>query len=334
MKVEDLQIPIREDLDIDQQKELATTVQRRGTRKATSFDSDLSYGPKRVADNHFVDFLPDIEVLTDEEVYGRQIRKSNSPAQLNFQTKVPLVFLLKTGIGHFIVSTEGYNYARYIAKMVGPSPGDFGESLDQITPRNLNEAKAEPRRSTRPLKKHSEMADQFLQTRQAIDGLNQQIAAVRAIIASKEEVAGNLARDLMSYAEEYQDRMFQTKKVLVALEDIPPHKAKVPQWTKVIKHLLQQLESVSSDMRKEAEEFIEAAKNEIPGSTELLYKELENVNKTMMGESWIVFKKILNKVKQLAQISRQTLDSIVTDAQDLLSSLADDSKTSREYGRQ
>jgi len=212
------------------------------------------------------------------------------------------------------------------------------EGLDaeqQIQPREFGEAKPKktPRRTTRPLKKHREVADQFLQTRQAIDELNQQIAAVRAIIASKEEVAGNLARDLMTYAEEYQDRMFQTEKVLVALEDIPPHKAQIPQWGKVIKHLLAQLESVSVDMRKEAEEFIEAAKREIPGATELLYKELESVNKTAMAEGWIGFKKILDKVKAMGKKARAKLDEITSETQDLLASLHPDSKTSREYGR-
>lgn len=168
-----------------------------------------------------------------------------------------------------------------------------------------------PRRSARPLKKHRSQADEFLLVRKSIEELQQQAAAINTIIAEKERVSGTLAGDLMNYAEEYEDRAFQTERILVALQDIPSHKAKVPQWKVVINHLLGKLESVSTDMRKEAEAFIEGSKREIPGETELLYKELENEGITVpMGRAWAMFKKLLDKVKQMGSKARSKLSNL------------------------
>ena len=177
----------------------------------------------------------------------------------------------------------------------------------QIEPRaDLAEVKKlAARRSDRPIQAHADLADKFLECRKAIDQLNQQAAAVRAIISEKERVAGTMAGDLMRYAEEYAERMYRTKKILIKLEDIAPHRAQVPQYKKVIDHLLQKLESVSANMRKEAEEFINAAHSEVPGRTELLYKELES--KAIMGEAWAAFKRILARLQIKADKSSEEI---------------------------
>lgn len=197
----------------------------------------------------------------------------------------------------------------------------------QITPRDLNEApkKKEPvlRRPTRPLKKHKEQADKFLEVRKAIEDLSNQAAAIRAIIAEKERVAGGLAGELMNYAEEYKDRMIQTDRILIQLEDIPPHKAQVPAWRKVVDHLLDKLQGVSDEMRAEAEAFIEDSKREIPGETELLYKELESRGRTsVMGEGWVVWRKILDMVKGLAAKSKAKIAEIKDEVQDLMAGMS------------
>lgn len=175
------------------------------------------------------------------------------------------------------------------------------------------------RPSKRPLKRHRETADKFLETRKAIDELNQQAAAIRAIIAEREKEAGGMAQELMQYAEEYEDRMLQTKSILLKLEDIPGHKSQLPPWKKVMEHLLDMLEGVSSDMRKEAEAFIEDSKREIPGQTELLYQELESIQ---MTEAENVFKRILGFVKKIGQKISGKLASIDKQADDLVAQAA------------
>lgn len=190
--------------------------------------------------------------------------------------------------------------------------GDWDESLQISLRSDLSEEEvSKQRRSDRPLKGHAETAQKFLEVRKAIDEVEQQAAALRAIMAEKEGVAGNLASELMKYAEEYEDRTFRTKDILLLLQDIPSHKAKVPQWRKVIDHLLDKLGSVSKDMRQEGEDFIETAKSEIPGRTELMYQELEA---SVMGEAWVILRKLLDKAKgasakisnKLANIEKET----------------------------
>jgi len=201
------------------------------------------------------------------------------------------------------------------------------ESL-QITQRaELGEVKKAKklRRSTRPLKKHTDVADKFLEVRKAIDDLSQQAAAVGAIIGEKERVAGNLSRELMDYAEEYKDRIIQTKNIFIQLQDIPSHKAKVPAYKKVMDHMLDMLEGVSKDMRKEAEAFIEDAKREVPGETELLYKEIMKEGRTsVMGEGWAAWRRILDVVGGLAAKSRNRLKEIKDDWQEFLGGLETD----------
>jgi hypothetical protein len=194
------------------------------------------------------------------------------------------------------------------------------EALQIQRSKKIEEIKIDPRRSDRPTKPHAETADKFLEVRTAIDDLKQQIAAVHAIIAEKERVAGTLASELLGYAEEYKDRMFKTEKILVQLQDIPAHKAQVPAYKKVIDHLLEKLEAVSKEMRKEGEQFIEDAKREIPGSTELLYKKLESEKRSgsLIAEGWISWRKILNKFKEIALVSRTKLIEIEKSVKDLL----------------
>ena len=205
--------------------------------------------------------------------------------------------------------------------------GEKEESL-QITQRaDLEEVKKAKklRRSTRPLKKHTDVADKFLEVRKAIDDLSQQAAAVGAIIGEKERVAGNLSRELMDYAEEYKERIIQTKNIFIQLQDIPPHKAKVPAYKKVMDHMLDMLEGVSKDMRKEAEAFIEDAKREVPGETELLYKEVMKEGRTsVMGEGWAAWRKILDIVGGLAAKSRDKINAIKNDWQEFLGGLETD----------
>ena len=222
-------------------------------------------------------------------------------------------FLLSQGQQQWLVDQED-NVNEFI-DMYSPKQEDL-----QIKPRSfaeevkVDEAKPEPRRSDKPLKAHQDTADKFLETREAIDQLNQQIAAVKAIIGEKESVAGTMAAELMQYAEEYKDRMIRTKNVLIQLEDIPPHKAQVPAYKKVIDHLLEKLEGVSREMRKEAEDFIESAKREIPGSTELKYSKIESV----MGEGWKAWYKIVHFFKSIGARIREEIYGIEHEAQNLI----------------
>lgn len=193
------------------------------------------------------------------------------------------------------------------------------ESL-QISPRQFGKAieEVDARPSARPLKTHAELADRFLEVRKAIDDLSQQANAIKAIISQKEQVSAQMAQDLLRYAEEYKDRSFKTKRILVQLEDIPAHKAQVPQWQKVMNFMLGKLEAISQDLKKEAEAFIEGAKREIPGSTELRYKELESVTSSV-AESWIIFRKMFDKIKEWASVSRAKINNLQDMVSDLLS---------------
>jgi len=197
------------------------------------------------------------------------------------------------------------------------------ESL-QITSRKFVVDEADPRRGDKPLKPHAELADRFLEVRKAIDDLSQQANAVKAIISQKEQVSAQMAQDLLRYAEEYKDRQFKTKRILIQLEDILPHKAAVPEWKKVLNFMLGKLESISQDLKKEAEAFIEGAKREIPGSTELRYKELESIT-SPVAESWLIFRKMFDTVREWARMSR----SKIIDLQDEVSNLirSDDPST-------
>lgn len=181
--------------------------------------------------------------------------------------------------------------------------------------------KSKTRRTDRPLKGHSDTADKFLEVQKAIEELDKQAAAIRAIIAEKQLVSGNLASELINYAQEYQDRMFRTEKILIQLQDIPSHKAKVPQWRQVIDHLLDKLGGVSTEMRQEGEDFIEASKREIPGSTELYYQEVESSITSVMGEAWAGFRKILDKVKSMGKVIGSKLSGIEKQTNELLSSM-------------
>jgi len=203
---------------------------------------------------------------------------------------------------------------------VEDEPSDWDESL-QIPPRADLVEVDKQRRSSRPLKGHAEVAQKFLEVRRAIDEIDQQAAALRAIIGEKERVAGNLAGEPMKYAEEYEDRTFKTKEILLTLQDIPPHTAKVPQWRKVIDHLLDKLGSVSADMRAEAEEFIESAKSEIPGRTELMYQELES---SVMGEAWTVVRKLLDKAKAVGRKTKDKLSEIENETKAFLAQMEPD----------
>lgn len=204
------------------------------------------------------------------------------------------------------------------AEAPAPEPAKEVESL-QIAVRKFEVVEAEPRRGDKPLKTHAELADRFLEVRKAIDDLSQQANAVRAIIAQKEQVSAQMAQDLLGYAEEYKDRQFKTKRILVQLEDILPHKAAVPEWKKVINFMLGKLEAISQDLKKEAEAFIDGAKREIPGSTELRYKELESVTSTV-AESWIIFRKMFDKVKEWAGLSRSKINDLQGQVSELISS--------------
>lgn len=182
-------------------------------------------------------------------------------------------------------------------------------------------SRAKARRTDRPLKGHADTADKFLEVQKAIEELDQQAAAIRSIIAEKQLVSGNLANELINYAQEYEDRMFRTEKILVQLQDIPSHKAKVPQWRQVIDHLLDKLGGVSAEMRQEGEEFIEASKREIPGSTELYYQEVESSINSVMGEAWAGFRKLLDKVKSMGKAIAGKLSSIEHQTNELLSGI-------------
>lgn len=221
---------------------------------------------------------------------------------------------------HFAdILKEKDNFKEFVA---WSDPSKEVEALQIPSTKKIEEKKPEPepRRSERPTKPHAETANKFLEVRTAIDDLKQQIAAVNAIIAEKENVSGKLASELMNYAEEYKDRMFKTENILIQLQDIPAHKAQVPAYKKVIDHLLEQLESVSKDMRKEAEQFIEDAKREIPGSTELLYKKLEAEKRsgTLISEGWISWRKILDKFSGIASASRSKLNQLASAVKDFI----------------
>jgi hypothetical protein len=204
------------------------------------------------------------------------------------------------------------------AEAPAPEPAKEVESL-QIAVRKFEVVEAEPRRGDKPLKTHAELADRFLEVRKAIDDLSQQANAVKAIIAQKEQVSSQMAQDLLRYAEEYKDRQFKTKLILVQLEDILPHKAAVPEWKKVINFMLGKLESISQDLKKEAEAFIDGAKREIPGTTELRYKELESVTSSV-AESWIIFRKVFDKIKEWAGLSRSKINELQDQVSELISS--------------
>ena len=60
-----------------------------------------------------------LPVFFDSGVYGKEIKVTDAPAHLKFKDKkLPQWFILKTKFGQFVVDTEGYDYARYVVKLV------------------------------------------------------------------------------------------------------------------------------------------------------------------------------------------------------------------------
>jgi hypothetical protein len=56
--------------------------------------------------------------FTDVQVYGNKISKSSSPVAMDFVKKMPDIFVLKTKFDTFLIATEGYDYARYVAVLI------------------------------------------------------------------------------------------------------------------------------------------------------------------------------------------------------------------------
>ena len=64
-------------------------------------------------------------VLTDTEVYEHEVSKLDSPTLLDIKVAgIPMEFILRTAIGDFLVHREGYDYARYIGKLVYKDAGN------------------------------------------------------------------------------------------------------------------------------------------------------------------------------------------------------------------
>ena len=169
----------------------------------------------------------------------------------------------------------------------------------QIQPTGKKIVEADkPRQSTRPLAVHSRAADEYLELRSAQAEMERQAGAILAMAADKARLAGTLERDLMGYAQEYKDRTIRTKKILMQLETVPPHMSKTPTWTAFREWAFKKFGAISKDMEKEAREFLESTKREVPGSDVLNWAELRG--ESIMGSAWKHFKLMLTKLKNMA----------------------------------
>ena len=86
----------------------------RMTRKATRFSEAVE-----VITSVWKRDLEGLPTFSDVGVYGHKVTEDDSPAALDFHDAFlpPQKFILETGFASFVVDTEGYGYARYIARI-------------------------------------------------------------------------------------------------------------------------------------------------------------------------------------------------------------------------
>ena len=190
----------------------------------------------------------------------------------------------------------------------------------QITLRKpiASEAAPELRRSDKPLKSHENLANKFADAQKMIEELQRQGAGIQAVISQKASVSAQMAKELASAAAEYKDHTFRTKRILLKLEDIPERKVKTPKYSQAIEFMLQKLESISADMRKEAEAFIESTKGTVPGHTELAYQELAKESYSPMTEAWLNWRRLLDRIRGWLGMNDEKLSDLEAEVDELV----------------
>ena len=84
------------------------------SRKAQSFARSVVIKKKDISD---LDSLPR---YSSKEVYGFEMSDQSAPESTDFKKKIQDQFFILTGVqggGEYLVDTQGYNYARYTAKL-------------------------------------------------------------------------------------------------------------------------------------------------------------------------------------------------------------------------
>lgn len=154
----------------------------------------------------------------------------------------------------------------------------------------------EERPSKRVLKKHAEVIANYDQLMQASADLQRQANAVMAMAQEKARIAGTLEPELIQYAEGYKDRTMRLKQIVVAIKEKEARISSTPTWTKFRDWVFGKFGGISKDMEKEAREFLQSTKREIPGSTSIAYSREEDC-KYMYVEALPALTKILQKFK-------------------------------------
>ena len=81
-------------------------------RKAPTFNDAPPVKAKDIKD------LNKLKTYTDKDIYGGAMSKTDSPAAEDFlNAPNEQWFILKTKHGKYLIGIEGYQYARYIAKI-------------------------------------------------------------------------------------------------------------------------------------------------------------------------------------------------------------------------
>lgn len=172
--------------------------------------------------------------------------------------------------------------------------------------------------SSRPRKDVRSRLTRLREINSQLERLQQQADSIAQQMKPLESENETIASELKILLEDYQDRMARIKGVIARLEDIPPAKAKIPQWTKVIEFMLNKLGGISMDMRKEAEAFIETCKSIKPGRTDV---DIEFEESTLT-EGW--FGRMISRIKAFASRSWNSIKELEQQMSKLSAPLSDD----------
>lgn len=178
-----------------------------------------------------------------------------------------------------------------------------------ISAANESVTEADERPSTKPLQAHKAAAEEYLETQQMITELMEQIQAINAVVVEKGKRAGALEQDLIKYAGEYKNRAFRVKNTLLYLEDIDPRKSNKPQYKAAWEWAMGKLAALGEDMKKEAEQFLQQTKSDVPGRTELRTAQYQE---STFVESYPAFVRILTRFLGISASSDAKLSALET----------------------
>lgn len=146
-----------------------------------------------------------------------------------------------------------------------------------VSNREAGIKEAEQRRSDKPLKAHADVVDKYAEVLAMQEKLQEQSLAIQAIVKEKGNMADALAAEIEKFAAEYENQTIRTKKIVAKLEEIPAAKSKSVSWKKYIDWSLGKFQTISAELHKEAQDFLEATKQMIPSKKFITTQKVESI---------------------------------------------------------